>query len=324
MTDSDEFLSELRNRDDVIDVPTAMKFLSRDEIRWRVESGRWQRTARGILVTHSGPITAGQAYRIAQMWAGPGAVIGGFTAARLDGLTWFAGNRGETGERIDLLLPPGRRIRAVPDPLDIAVHYSRSLGPEDVHPLHEPKRTRIERSLVDAASWAPNDRLAMAVLAAGVQQGLTVTGKLRVVVDRNERRYRHRLIRETLADIEGGAQALSELDFTRKVVRAFGLPDPERQSARRDDRGRRRYLDVVWERWKVIVEIDGAQHIEDPMQRWDDMERDIDLQIDGYRVLRVPAWLVRMRPDIVARKIRKAFRAAEESCLRESLDFSLS
>lgn len=304
MPETPELLMALLDHDSVIDVATAMRFLSRREIRYRVESGRWQRPSKAILVAHSGPVTDEQQLRIAQLCGGPGAVIGGLTAAKLDGLRWFAG----TANHIDLLIPAGRKIRSLPAFLDVVPHYSGALGLEDVHPLREPKRTRIERSLVDAASWAPGERQAMAVLAAGVQQGLTQVERLRAVADRNERRYRRKLILETLADIEGGAQALSELDFTRTVIRAFGLPEPERQSARRDSRGRRRYLDVVWDRWRVAVEIDGAQHTEDPLQRWDDMERDIDLQIGGYLVLRFPAWLIRTRPEYVATKILRALR----------------
>lgn len=55
-----------------------------------------------------------------------------------------------------------------------------------------------------------------------------------------------------------------------------------------------------------MVEIDGAQHTEDPLQRWDDMERDIDFGLDGYRTLRFPAWLIRADPEYVAHKILEA------------------
>jgi hypothetical protein len=309
MHDTPELLEELKRRSGVLDVATAAKFMRRGHIRWRIESGRWQRPYRGIILAQSGPPTERQALRIAHLWAGPGAVVGGITAATLEGFEWSADKRTTAKPPVHLILPPGSP-RKPPGGINVVVHYSKFLGPENVHPLHEPPRTRIERSLVDAASWAPNQRLALAVLAAGVQQGMARVDRLRAVVDRNERLYRRRLIIEALADIEGGAQALSELDFTRKVVRAFCLPEPERQSARRDSRGRRRFLDVVWDRWKIVVEIDGAQHTEDPLQRWDDMERDIDLQIEGYRVLRFPAWVVRTHPEFVARKILESLQSA--------------
>ena len=148
----------------------------------------------------------------------------------------------------------------------------------------------------------------MAVLAAGVQQGLARVGDLRLVTDRLETVRRRKLIIDVLGDIAGGAQALSELDFLRLVVRPFGLPEPSRQIARRDRQGRRRWIDAAWDDCKVAVEIDGAQHTEDPLQRWDDMERDIDLMLDGYQTLRFPAWLVRKNPEYVARRILEALR----------------
>jgi hypothetical protein len=192
----------------------------------------------------------------------------------------------------------------------VIVHYSTALGADDVHPARRPPRTRIARSLVDAAAWMATDRGAQAVLAAGVQQRLVRVGDLSRIVFANQRLHRRRLITQTLGDIAGGAQALSELDFTRLVVRGYGLPEPDRQRCRTDSAGRRRYLDAIWHAAKVVVEIDGSQHL-DPEQYWDDMNRDIDLQLAGYRVLRFPAWLVRCSPDFVAAKIRQAIEEAQ-------------
>ncbi len=209
---------------------------------------------------------------------------------------------------IYLLIPYGYKRRTPPLGLTVVTRYSQFLGDADVHPTRQPRRTRIARSLIDAAAWMPTDRGAMAVLAAGVQQGLARVGDLRLVADRLETVRRRKLIVDVLGDIAGGAQALSELDFLRLVVRPFGLPEPSRQSARRDRQGRRRWIDAAWDDGKVAVEIDGAHHTEDPLQRWDDMERDIDLMLDGYQTLRFPAWLVRKNPEYVARRILEALR----------------
>jgi hypothetical protein len=150
----------------------------------------------------------------------------------------------------------------------------------------------------------------MAVLAAGVQQKLARVDDLRQEAARIETLQHRKLIVEALDDIAGGSQALSELDFIRQVVRAFDLPEPSRQVARRDARGRRRWADVMWDEYKIVVEIDGAQHAEDLLQRWDDMERDIDLGLDGYLTLRFPAWLVRTDPGYVAQRTLEALRKA--------------
>jgi very-short-patch-repair endonuclease len=211
---------------------------------------------------------------------------------------------------IYLLAPAGYKRRTPPFDLNVVTHYSRALTDLDVHPARQPRRTRIARSLMDAAVWMPTDRGAMAILAAGVQQGLVRADDLRQVTDRVELFHRRKLIIQTIDDVVGGAQALSELDFTRQVVRAFRLPEPSRQVARRDARGRRRWTDVMWDDYKIVVEIDGAQHTEDPLQRWHDMERDIDLSLDGYLTLRFPAWLVRQAPEYVARRILEVLRRA--------------
>ena len=174
----------------------------------------------------------------------------------------------------------------------------------------------MARSLIDAAAWMPTDRGSIAVLAAGVQQGLVRVDDLRLLVGRMETLHRRKLITEVLADIAGGSQAISELDFLRLVVRPFGLPEPSRQSARRDGRGRRRWIDAAWDDRKIAVEIDGAQHIADPLQRWDDMERDLALTLDGYQTLRFPAWLVRNDPGYVAGHIREALTRAAPPALK--------
>jgi hypothetical protein len=304
------FDAVLADHDGVLSISMALQFMTANQLRWRVTSGRWQKPARGVVVAQSGPLTDRQVLRAALLRAGPGAALAGLTAARLDGFKGFDDKRPFAQTPIHLLVPAGRKRRTPPPGLTVITHYARTLTNDDVHPTRQPRRTRVARSLVDAATWMPTDRGSMAVLAAGVQQGLARVDDLRLAASRIETRRRRKLLIETLGDIAGGAQALSELDFTRLVVRAFGLPQPSRQAARRDRQGRRRWLDAEWKEYKIAAEIDGAQHAEDPWQRWDDMERDIDLGLDGYLTLRFPAWLVRTNPEHVARRILEALRTA--------------
>jgi very-short-patch-repair endonuclease len=118
---------------------------------------------------------------------------------------------------------------------------------------------------------------------------------------------RRALIRATLADVAGGAEALSELDLCA-LVRRFGLPEPDRQAERRDEQGRR-WLDAVWERARLVVEIDGRWHM-DVRAWWADMQRDNELTVDGYRVLRFPAFVVRDTPELAAMLIAQALHRA--------------
>lgn len=291
----------LDDHDAVIDTGSARAYLSLSELRWRIRSGRWQQPCRGVIVAHSGPLTAEQRQRIAVLWGGPGAMLAGLTAARLHGLHGFD----RDPETIHLLRPGARVTRGDFPDLDIVVHYSRFLGEYDVEPLRSPRRTRAARSLVDAAGWMPTDRGAQAVLAAGVQQGLVTPEALLEEVARKERLPRGRVIRAAIDDIAGGSQALSELDFLNNVVRAHNLPVPDRQVAHRDSGGRRRMLDAVYEEARLVVEIDGAGHRE-VLQYWDDMSRDRNLALQGYTILRFPGAMVRDHPREVARQIREA------------------
>jgi very-short-patch-repair endonuclease len=294
-----EFAGLLDEQAGVVSVASATHYLGRPAVRWRLASGRWQRAGPGVLVTQSGPMTEEQRLWAPVLAAGRGAVLAGLTAARLDGLAGFEDHR------TDVLIPASRRVR---QPLPgIAVHRSVLLEPVDVHPTRRPPRTRVGRSLVDAAAWAATDRRARAILAAGVQQRLIRAADLGAVLERCPRVYRRALMRATLADVEGGAQALSELDFC-DLVRRYGLPEPDRQFERVDEQGRR-WLDAVWERARLVVEIDGRWHM-DVRVWWADMRRDNGLTIDGYRVLRFPAFVVRDSPKTVAVQIAQALLQA--------------
>lgn len=69
-------------------------------------------------------------------------------------------------------------------------------------------------------------------------------------------------------------------------------------------------IDMGWERWKVGVEYDGAQHWTDPRQRNRDIDRIAELEALGWRIVRVGAGLLRDRASTVVARCRHALRAA--------------
>jgi hypothetical protein len=81
------------------------------------------------------------------------------------------------------------------------------------------------------------------VLAAACQQRRARPRENRRRHRRHARLHRRHLIRTTLADIDGGAQALSEIDFVA-LCRRYQLPRPDLQERRTDAAGRARYLDA--------------------------------------------------------------------------------
>ncbi|WP_244200557.1 endonuclease domain-containing protein [Micromonospora arborensis] len=291
----------------VLTTAQTTRLLSPGTVRGRIRSGRWRSICRGILLTGNGRLTRDQQLWVAVLAAGPGAVLAGVTAAT------EAGVRGLRREPLHVLVPAARRAarsslgRLPIDMPSVVVHRTSILPPAHLQ-LARPPRTITARALVDAAGWAVGVDEAQALLAAGCQQRRALPEELRTVLDVLPRAPRRRLIRQTLNDIAGGAQALSEIDFLR-LCRRHRLPTPDLQEHRVDAAGRTRWLDAYWREWRVQVEIDGAHHM-DARQWAADMRRQNDVWTSGDRILRFPAWLIRARPDEVAETVRRALTAA--------------
>lgn len=205
-----------------------------------------------------------------------------------------------------MLLPARRHPTELPP--GVVVHRTTVLPPEDVHRMAAPPRTMPARSVVDAAAWAGSDDQACAIVAAAFQRRLVTESDIHAVLSRLPRAHRRAVIAGAAEDATGGAHSLAELRYAR-LNRKYGLPEPTRQKMRLDSAGRRRYLDVYYERWGVHVEIDGSQH-NDPRHQWADMKRQNEIWAKGDRVLRFPAYLVRHRPDEVFGQVRAALVAA--------------
>jgi very-short-patch-repair endonuclease len=65
-----------------------------------------------------------------------------------------------------------------------------------------------------------------------------------------------------------------------------------------------------WQKWRVAVEYDGAQHWLDPAQRTRDNDRWALLTARGWTVIRVGSNLLRNRPDVVVARVIDALRQA--------------
>ncbi|MER6594307.1 hypothetical protein ABT214_21150 [Micromonospora purpureochromogenes] len=283
--------------------------LSPSAVRHRLATGRWPRICRGLLRVGD-PHAAfhrDQQWWVAVLAAGEDAVLAGLAAAQAAGL------RGNWRyDVVDVLVPHGRRaadlLRRLPPGLPaVRVRRTRDLPAQDRQRGH-PDRTGMARSLVDAAGWARTDDQAQQILAAGCQQRRATPDEIGVVLERMPRARRRLLIRQTLRDIVGGAEALSEIDLVR-LCRRHRLPLPEGQERRRDADGRVRYLDAYWRRWGLHVEVDGGHHMD--VRHWAaDLRRQNQIWIEGDRILRFTAFDVRRRPDEVAAQLRAALTAA--------------
>ena len=105
---------------------------------------------------------------------------------------------------------------------------------------------------------------------------------------------------------QAGTLAAGELDFAA-LCRRFHLPEPSRQVIRRDEKGRARWLDVYFDEFSLVIELDGLWHME-ATTWWADLARANQHELDGDGLLRFPNFVVRERPEEVARTVAAALR----------------
>lgn len=286
-----QFLALAAEQDDVLSWPQLRQHgITRRHVHTRVKAGAWQQIGRYVVVLHNGPLSDRQKLWVALLHGGPHAALGGLTAARADGLKMIE-------PETDIVLVPHGRNRADLEHarLPVTVIETRRLGGSDVHPARAPRRTRLPRSIVDAASLAQIDGRCRAIIAAAVQQRLVLPQELRTIAVERRTLPRRRLILETIDDVEGGAHSLPEITFSR-AVRRVGLPEPVRQQVVQRSDGRW-YLDVDYGQFEVTVEINGAQHMQLLLKEYDDRRRTC-LAINGRLVVDLSSYTVRHHSEL--------------------------
>lgn len=261
----------------------------------RLRRGRWQPMYRGVYAAFTGP-----APRLAVVWAallraGPGAVLSHDTAAELDNLT------DSPGPVIHVTVPATRRIAIAergPSMPHVVIHYSARILP---HPVRVPRRTRIEETTLDLAQAASTADGAMAWPIRACARRLTTPALLgRAMAGRARLRWRAELA-EALAEAADGVHSLLESRYVRRVERPHGLPPASRQARSQVSR-RTRYLDGLYRRYGVAVELDGrASHPAEA--RWRDIRRDNASAATGLVTLRYSWGDVTDEPCRVAAEI---------------------
>lgn len=280
-------------RADLADLGISKHFLSA-----QLDARRWRELGPTVVALHNGPLSLQQQWSAAVLSAEGPACLAARTAAQAGGL------HGWEVEPVHILVQRGAKVNEVPE-IPIKVHESRRFSAENIHPARMPPQVRIERALVDAAAWSASTRTACGLLAAGVQQRKTTASRLAEELELAGRVRHSRLMRAVLDDIEGGAHAMSELDFL-KFCRRHNLPRPRLQ-LRFDARGRRRYLDATFTRADgrlVGVEIDGAIHLV-VRTYWDDMSRQNDFVIHDRLMLRFPSAYVHADDPVMLQQLRE-------------------
>jgi hypothetical protein len=271
--------------------------VTRWEVSAQVRAGRWQTFGSQSLVVHTGPLLLPARLWAAVFEAGPRAFLDGVSALHAAGLHRFE------EDRVRVSVPRGARVRRA---AGVDIRQTRRWDRSDLATTSGPPRSRPETAALRAALWARSDKQAVLVLTMAVQQGLVTAEALTVEVMRIKRDRRRLLVVAVLLDLVGGVRSLGELEFAGECRRR-GLPEPSRQAVRRGRDGRY-YLDVFWDAWRVVVEIDGIQH------SWaenvvDEALRQNAVSLGDCLVLRLPLLGLRLAPDAFFAQIQEALEA---------------
>ena len=274
--------------------------VTRSHIQAEIDGQRWQRLNERVICLHNGPLTRRQQFWAVLLSAHPDAALCGRTVLEMHRVRGFA-----TAD-IHVLVPQGTIVLPVPG-VTVKAHQLRCM-PVDVIRLFDDLRVTLPpRAFIDAASWEHDVMTATRLVVAAVQQRVTQATLMRdELLERPNARHRKVLLL-LLNDLEGGAQALSEVEFLRFCKR-HGFPRPTLQ-VRMDAAGRRRYLDATFRRADgsaFHVEIDGGVHLKLEVRANDDI-KDNDARLRNKLVLRYASVLIYVdHPDVV-RQIREAF-----------------
>lgn len=273
--------------------------LTRAEVRAQIRAQRWKRVGRHCLCVHNGPLTSAARQWAAVLEAGPRAHLDGVSALIASGLEHFS------EERIRVSVPKGARIRRRRRPA-LDLRETRRFDPDDVVGSGVP-RSRPAVAAIRGALWATSERQATLIVTMAVQQGLCRVEQLAEELLRVKRDRRRLMLADLLMDLAGGVGSLGELDFLRGC-RSRGLPEPDAQVVRRTSSGRY-YLDFRWNRWRVVVELDGIQHswVQNVVQ---DAIRHNRVALDGDTVLRLPLLGLRLCADPFFDQVRQALLSA--------------
>jgi very-short-patch-repair endonuclease len=262
-----------------------------------VRTGRWQRLDYGVYATFTGELSGEARLWAALLRAGPSAVLSHQTAAVLCGLITDDDDR-----PVHVTVPRESQPRPIPGVVLHRVSRARA----DRHPALLPPRTTVEATVLDLAAAAGSAEDAFGWIFRATGQRLTTGARLRnALVARRAIRWHEALI-ECLGEVDEGVSSNLEHRYVRDVERRHGLPRAVRQVRVIRD-GTPRYLDNLYEKARVGVELDGrAAHPRG--ERFRDFRRDNAGAADGLLTLRYGWSDITGSPCLVAAQVATVLR----------------
>lgn len=201
---------------------------------------------RNVYLANEIALTPALRARAAWLFAGPGAVLSGVSAAAVHGIQWLDVNAPAEVVRANCHAPDGLRVR------------SYALAPEDVCEFDGMRVTTVARTAFDLGRLLPTTEAVPILDALMNKTGLDPEEVWSLVEVNRGIRGIDRL-RISLAQADGGAESPFETR-TRLLLQNTGIPGLETQIPLYDQWGLVcSRVAMGWRRWKVAVGCDAEQ-----------------------------------------------------------------
>jgi len=229
--------------------------------------------------------------------AGLGAVVSHQSAAYLHKIALL----GRPDGSVHLTRPPGAGWRGA---TGIRLH-SAATPPEHLTTHLGMPLTTAARTVIDLARALPY-RSGLVAADSALHQRLATKDELKSVLDVCSRWPGTSVAAAVIAFADARSESPLE-SIARVVFREGGLPTPKLQAliGTAEDVAR---VDFFWDKYRTIVEVDGALKYADPANAIAQLERDAWLRSLGYEVVHFTWEEITSAPDFVVARIREAFR----------------
>jgi hypothetical protein len=272
--------------------------VSRNTITSKVRHGSWQQLHLGVYGAFTGAVTWEARLWAAVLYAGPGALLSHETAAELLGLT------DRRCPLVQVTIPGSRCVRP---PQGVTIHRSSFAYPRWRPQRGIPPHTFYAETIIDLVAAADNLDDVVAWVSRGIARNLVSEAQLKEAVTARQRlRWRDQLV-EVIERVAGGSHFPLEFRYDRDVERAHGLPAATRQAKFVKPDGARGFRDRCYEKYGLIVELDGTQY-HPAEQRDQDRARDNEAAATTGATLRYGWADVDRAPCDTAGQVYRALR----------------
>ncbi len=186
-----------------------------------------------------------------------------------------------------MTVPRGNGCR----PKGIRVHESRSLPPEEVTIVDGIPCTTWARTIVDCAGVLPEREVDRMIERSMILRVFDLNEMRRTLVRARGRKGTH-TIHSLLARFSEVPPTRSELERLFLDLTETLPIDPPIVNGRIGDYE----VDFHWPKDRVIVEFDGRETHDTPYGWERDHERDLELELNGWRVIRITWRMLTERP----------------------------